>query len=106
MATFQQWPPLWQVHLPYLNRIRALGHESREERKRLCGAGGLDLPPQSVAAAQAAGPHTAGAQRAVEALPGREGGATFVWLVLVMKDERGHVPIVAPRHPGNIGWMP
>jgi hypothetical protein len=35
-----------------------------------------------------------------------ERGGTFVRFVLVLEDEGGHAPIVPPRHPENIGWVP
>ena len=47
-------------------------------------SGGLHLPPEAVAAGQAARRHAAVSQRAVEALPGGECGGALVRLVLVM----------------------
>jgi len=83
-----------------------LGHEARQQRKRLTVVLGLHPPPEAVAASQAAGRDASVPQRAVEALPGSEGGRTLARLVLVVQEEERHATILSPRGRLNIGRRP
>ena len=81
----------WDLHLSDLNRRGPLGppspssrHEARQQRERVLHAPGLDPPPEAVAPGEAARGRVAVPERALEALPGGEGGGAFRCLVAVV----------------------
>src|SRR4051812_48247408 len=92
--------------LAHASDRRALRDEERQELKRVHFAGGLDRPPDRVAAGRARGQRRAVAERALVALEGGERDAAVPRLVAVLDQEARHATRLTPwRHP-DIGRAP
>src|SRR3954447_20800788 len=85
---------------------RALRDEERQQLQRVLLAGGLDRPPDRVAAGRAGGQRGAVAERALMALESGERDAALVRLVAVLDDEAGHMARLTPRRHPDIGRPP
>src|SRR4051794_35789138 len=85
---------------------RALGDEERQLPQRVLLAGGLDRPPDRVAAGEARDQRRAVAERAFVALEGRERDTALVRLVAVLDQEARHATSVPAMRPRRIGGRP
>src|SRR3954451_18325718 len=85
---------------------RALGDEERELPQRVLLAGGLNRPPDRVAAGEARGQRRAVTERAFVTLEGRERDAALVRLVAVMDQEARHATSIPAIPDPDIGARP
>src|SRR3954451_19130628 len=96
----------WDHDLAHASDRRALRDEERQEPQRVLLAGGLDRPPDRVAAGRAGGQRRAVAERALVALEGGERDAALVRLVAVLDEEAGHAARLTRRRHPYIGRPP
>src|SRR3954462_6924119 len=92
--------------LAHASERRVLRDEERQELQRVRLAGGLDRPPDRVAAGRAGGQRRAVAERAVVTLEGGERDAALMRRVAVLDGEAGHAARLTPGPHAYIGRPP